>query len=166
MIDFRRLGTRLFLEHYQKLAISGFPHRHDFQPADVPKLLPHVAVVQLEGPEIARYRLAGTHIVRHLGLDPTGMNFFDLLPPELLERWVEHGRRCMEKPIGLRTLAHLSTEQGTLYEVENLVLPFANDTGKLGFFIGYLEFLEVIGASEHHAGAIQESCWDEIQLFD
>lgn len=66
---------------------DGLPHRRDFDPVDVPRLLPRLALIAAE-PEGARfryrYRLAGTEIVSRAGRDPTGKTFEDLYRDDYL----------------------------------------------------------------------------------
>ncbi|SDF52643.1 PAS domain-containing protein [Limimonas halophila] len=61
-----------FFAHWRtRLRGSAWPRRADLEPTEIPKLLPHLMITQrtLEGGE--RLRLVGTHIVDHLGFDPT-----------------------------------------------------------------------------------------------
>jgi len=53
------------------------PARNDIRPAEIPRLLPHLLLLEpLEAPSAAfRVRLAGTHVVNGLGVDPTGRLF-------------------------------------------------------------------------------------------
>lgn len=49
------------------------PARRQIDPADVPRLLPHLVISEgVEDGRRFRYRLAGTAIVHAMGLDPTG----------------------------------------------------------------------------------------------
>lgn len=62
-----------------KRAGGALPMRRDIDPAEITRLLAHVALV--DGPDDAggfRFRLAGTGIVRHLRFDPTGRRVSDL----------------------------------------------------------------------------------------
>jgi hypothetical protein len=57
----------------QRCGIGGMPGRRDIDPVDIPHLLPHIALVDIERvPLRFRYRLVGTRMVEVLGWDPTG----------------------------------------------------------------------------------------------
>lgn len=54
-------------------ARGGVPHRADIDPIDIPKLLPHIYIVQHDPACDAFYmRLVGTRLVELRGDDPTG----------------------------------------------------------------------------------------------
>jgi len=49
----------------------AIPARKDIDPAEIPALLPYLVLVDKQGGKL-RYRLAGSAIVREVGIDPTG----------------------------------------------------------------------------------------------
>jgi hypothetical protein len=63
--------------------ISGgrpLPARHDFDPLDIPHLLPHIVLFDVfDDPPSFRFRLVGTASVFNAGVDPTGQ-IFDEMP--------------------------------------------------------------------------------------
>jgi hypothetical protein len=59
------------------------PLRGDFDPAEVPRHLPHVAIFEVLGPELTLCRLAGTAWRRSLGFELTGKNVVHLYAAEL-----------------------------------------------------------------------------------
>jgi hypothetical protein len=48
------------------------PRRDDIDPVDIPKLLPHVMLVEVHGPGRYRYRLIGTANAQEHGINATG----------------------------------------------------------------------------------------------
>jgi hypothetical protein len=50
----------------------ALPRRRDLDPLDIPKLLPHVMLVEVHGPGRYRYRLIGTAIAQEQGTNATG----------------------------------------------------------------------------------------------
>jgi hypothetical protein len=66
-------GRRLFEYWREKRGARKMPCRADLAPADIPDLLPDIALVDVlgEAPHL-RYRLVGTRQVAARGLDPTG----------------------------------------------------------------------------------------------
>lgn len=56
---------------------AGLPARRDIDPLDIPALLPHLMLIDVQSaaahtPEL-RFRLVGTALVRHFGRDTTGL---------------------------------------------------------------------------------------------
>jgi len=49
------------------------PARRDIDPLDIPALLPHLMLIDVEPSAVLRFRLVGTALVRHLGRDTTGL---------------------------------------------------------------------------------------------
>lgn len=63
------------LESYwqSKCAAGGLPSRQDIDPAEIRRLLAHIALVDvLQNGGGFRYRLVGTRVVQQLAFDPTG----------------------------------------------------------------------------------------------
>jgi hypothetical protein len=66
-------GRRLFEYWREKRGARKMPARADLEPADIPDLLPDIALVDvLEAPPFLRYRLVGTRQCAARGFDPTG----------------------------------------------------------------------------------------------
>src|SRR5258708_36533592 len=64
----------------QMCAGRALPSRRDLDPVDIPKLLPHVLLVEVHDGGRYRYRLIGTENVREHGMDATGRYLDDVLP--------------------------------------------------------------------------------------
>jgi hypothetical protein len=56
----------------RKAAGRAMPRRADIDPTEIPKLLPHVRLVEVVGTGQYRYRLVGTEVRKLHGPDPTG----------------------------------------------------------------------------------------------
>jgi hypothetical protein len=63
-----------------KSAGRAMPSRRDLDPADIPKLLPHVLLVEVHEGGRYRYRLIGTENVCEHGMDATGRYLDEVLP--------------------------------------------------------------------------------------
>lgn len=69
------------LGYWQSKVVDGkLPRRADIDPAEIPKLLPHIRLVDVLGAGQYRYRLIGTEIVRVNGADHTGRYVHDMIP--------------------------------------------------------------------------------------
>lgn len=67
------LLRELYAYWRQKRAAHRMPRRRQIDPADVPRLLPHLAISEvIDAGRHFRYRLVGTAVARALGRDPTG----------------------------------------------------------------------------------------------
>jgi hypothetical protein len=55
------------------------PRRADLDPIDIPKLLPHVMLVEVHGPGRYRYRLIGTANAQEHGMNATGQFLDEVL---------------------------------------------------------------------------------------
>jgi len=65
-----RLET--FFRHWRaRLTATAWPRRADLDPIEIPRVLPHVMITQRAAGGAEYLRVVGTHIVDHLGFDPT-----------------------------------------------------------------------------------------------
>jgi hypothetical protein len=55
------------------------PTRNDLDPVDIPRLLPHVMLVEVHGPGRYRYRLIGTANAQEHGMNATGRFVHEVL---------------------------------------------------------------------------------------
>jgi hypothetical protein len=98
----------------------GLPRRRDLDPVDIPRLLPHVLLVEVAADSRYRYRLIGTESVLEHGFDATGRYLDEVLPgPEYKEHVLRLYDRCVNErrpvysesvflsPIGLHAQRHL-----------------------------------------------------------
>ena len=91
------------------------PQRRDIDPAEIPKLLPHLMITEMvEGGTRYRYRLAGTAVTEAFGRELTGLYVDEVMTGayreflERLYRTVYLNRRCVlceSKHISSRDLA-------------------------------------------------------------
>ena len=105
------------------------------------------------------YRLLGSHVVDRFGVNPTGRNFYDVIDPALVER-------CHAKPHGIYLHWEFQNQGGAVYDVENVVLPFLDESEMPTFFIGYCEFLEMLEWNGGRMRALAAPTWREFPLFD
>jgi hypothetical protein len=77
-------ACRVVLDHWLALRADRLRPRHpEFDPADVARYLPHVALFEVRSPEVTLCRLAGTAYRLTLGFELTGRNVLHLYAPEL-----------------------------------------------------------------------------------
>lgn len=108
----------------------GLPGRDRMDPLDVPSLLPHLWMANVErDPVRFRYRLIGSAVVQILGEDLTGRyfdecfeNFEGSEPQATLVEASELGR-----PAWRRGPAVLTRKDYNIKQMERIFLPFASD---------------------------------------
>lgn len=112
----------------RKRAGRRMPSRADLDPVEIPRLLPHIILVDvLRDPLRFRYRLVGTDIVEKRGFDPTGRMvgdaYFGATPGEVLGRYydiVENRRvRFIDAPF--------VEPRGWYAYSERLMMPLSSD---------------------------------------
>lgn len=72
--------NRRFMDYWLgKLEGGRMPRKAEIDPTEIPRLLPDLVVYERLASDNFRIRLAGTAVVRRLGMDPTHCNVLDLL---------------------------------------------------------------------------------------
>lgn len=104
----------------RKVGGRSVPSRRDLDPTEIPKLLPHVMLVEVHEGGRYRYRLIGTENVSEHGVDATGRYLDEVLPgPEykahvlrlydkcVLERRPVYSESLFLSPVGYKPERHL-----------------------------------------------------------
>jgi hypothetical protein len=79
------------------------PRRSSFDPTRISPLLPGIAIYEIKSRDEIVYRLAGTALVDHFGMEVTGKNFLDFWEGERREMAADAMYNCITKPCGLFT---------------------------------------------------------------
>lgn len=125
----RHLPTIAELHEYWLSRRFGrvMPRRADIDPADMPALLPHIALVDIEyEPFRVRYRVVGTKMVEYVGHDFTGLYLDELKfskPDELLALY---RRAATERAPTFRAMTWRGPD-GSVWVLENAILPLSED---------------------------------------
>ncbi|MFC7049421.1 PAS domain-containing protein [Emcibacter nanhaiensis] len=133
--------------YWQKIrADRKMPAKQDFNPSDVPSLLPYITLIDVEeNPRRYRTRLAGTENTRVLGFDPTGRYFEET--PQLsgaIKRFtwlVEH-----KEPYLYR--GSLKWSDKDFLDYYSIALPFSDDDKNVNILLFGVYYL-FIEESEH-----------------
>ncbi|NNG04156.1 MAG: PAS domain-containing protein [Inquilinus sp.] len=120
--------------HYwnNRRGTRAMPSRRDFDPVDLPKLLPGILLIDVVGVDEAdvgqyRYRVVGTAEVANRGHDPTGRpvveGFFGPSRTEALRSYeaVRRGRTFLYEPLEFTTGDHRQIDE------YSILLPFSED---------------------------------------
>lgn len=117
------------------------PRRADLDPTEIPKLLPHLQLVEVrDGGQRFRYRLAGTALVAAFGQEYTGKYLDALFTGERLAaaRHV-YGTVCRERrPVFLRNSYGTNRDMRML--ANRLYLPLSDDGHTVNVILGALTF--------------------------
>ena len=121
----------------------NFPRRSDLDPTDIPMLLPHLLLVDVEREERLRFRvrLMGTHIESVLKMTVTGQYVDEFTPTTQTRRLLAAYVDCAEN--GRPFVAHeaFRNDKGTPFRYVRLLLPLAvNTDDRVDMILGSLSF--------------------------
>jgi len=125
------LFLREFYEYWSsKCRQNRLPARADMSPADIPRLLPYLYLVDVErDPLRFRFRLVGTRVCEWFGHDATGSYVDDPLDGDLDLGMAEVYRQVVESRVP-RYVHRDIAELGTLVHCfDRLVLPLVGEDG-------------------------------------
>jgi hypothetical protein len=134
---------RQVLAYWRSKASEGrLPARSDIDPADLRAALGSLLLIEVHrpGPRF-RYRLVGTRIVDHGGIDPTG-RFVDEFP------WPEYRAMVLERLAGLLDrgrplhVRRVGVLDGRHFDYRMLWLPLAGDGRTIDMLLGCQIFRE------------------------
>lgn len=118
------------------------PQRKDFDPTDVPRHLPGILLIDVEGTTpsgegIFRYRVVGSEEVHNRGHDPTGKlvedGYFGGSMDEVLSayNYIRENRTFLYQPLDFVTSNHLRIQE------ESILLPFSEDGEQVSQILVY-----------------------------
>lgn len=130
-----RLG--LFWTFWRSIAPVGVPPKRGFDPSAVPPhLLPNLAIYERIAPDRFRIRVMGTEVVRRVGIEGTGRNVLDLLPPGPgRDRIAGFMNALLDHPCGGRSVVEDLFPSGRRSTVDILRLPLADADGRPRFLV-------------------------------
>jgi hypothetical protein len=142
-----QLGAPELIELYDywvaRRGSRPMPARADINPADIPRHLQNLMLVDvLPGEPVRfRYRLIGTRVVAATGEDRTGrlfheVKFFELYP-NMMEQYLQVVREA--RPFFSLEPFH-SDVKDTVYQVERLMLPLGPEGGRPDVLLVYFNF--------------------------
>jgi len=111
-----------------KRGLRRMPSRSDIDPADIPRLLPYVGMVEKVDDEF-RYRLAGTALVQQFGRDFTGKTLGSELSdkPEAVQAMRAIARHIFAAGHPAFITGEYETKFGNIHNASALALPLSDD---------------------------------------
>ncbi len=98
-------------------------------------VLPFTAIFAVEGNEKSVYRLVGEAWKQRIGMNPTGMNYFEMVPESNRPTAIAMSRTIIDTPCGLRLLTQQFDENGPNAVTELLCFPLGSDEPEVDGFI-------------------------------
>ena len=128
------------------------PSRADIDPADIPHLLPAIALVDIETePFRVRYRVVGTRLVQDMGHDFTGFYLDELRfdkPDELLAVY----RRAAEDKAPAFRSGTWRRPDGAFWGLETAILPLSDDGVRVTQCLAIEDFTNLRGSGFPSSG--------------
>lgn len=135
--------VRAAYEYWRSKCRDGhLPSRNDIDPTEVPRILPHVSLVEREcGTGRMRYRLLGSALVDSLGLDATGQYLDEVFP----EFDTSASKAYREQVFDMGKPSHRIGRPSVRFAkdfvgVERLYLPLADDGRRVDMVMGVIVY--------------------------
>jgi len=139
---FETEAARCLLSGYKELMArdpNRLPDRHALDLAPFPAAIPHFALCAIKLPDQCIYRIVGEQLKRRLGFNPTGRNYYDLVPEERRESACAAMNMVVRQPSGFRAEIEQVYSDGRIRIVEALALPLAGNAPEVD---GYILFAD------------------------
>lgn len=118
-------------KYWREIGKNGdqVPHRSDFRiTSEIAPLLPFLVIVEAQEDDIV-FRLVGTGLAEHQGLDITGRRYGEFGGPGQVDRALARMRVAHALPCGIRTIHTEEYARGIASEVEVAAFPLRGDNG-------------------------------------
>jgi len=115
-----------FLAHWlDARGDAPMPGPDEMAPGGMVSLLPYLRYFRWEGPDTLTFRVWGTALSDWMRMDLTGLNVFDLLPPDEIAREKARLLSLHARPCGFVQLRQVTDHLGMTRLFEFLTLPVA-----------------------------------------
>ena len=137
------LLRQLFAYWNDKRGTRRLPSRKDISPAEIPKLLPHLMMVDVaETLGDFRYRLFGTSVCQGFGWDRTGVRFAELPNIENYEEVYEGYWQTYDQAIPVYFPGRIVSKEMHFISYSRLTLPLSSDDKVVDQILGGCVFFE------------------------
>lgn len=122
---------------------AGLPGRQHVDPCAIPHLLPHLFLIDVEGPPLRfRYRLVGTAYVDLMGRDRTG-RYLDEVHPGFEGEVHRHYIDAVEqrRPVYRRGQAIFAAEKKRFLGMERIIVPLARNGADVDMILGGIVYI-------------------------
>ena len=126
-----QLQDPLLIELYayweSKRGGRAMPARRDLDPVDVPRLLPHLMLLDVHGPRTLRFRVVGSAVAAAIGRDPTGELLGTVLRGGLGQKLVDLYEGVRLSGVPCFALSEFRSQREVEIWGQRLILPLADD---------------------------------------
>jgi hypothetical protein len=132
-------SARVLATGYAQLLASGggaIPPKASLDLAPIARMLADAALAAIESPERCIYRLVGENLKNRIGFDPTGLNYYDLVPAIRRDYAMRAMNMVIAKPMGFRADIAQVYSSGEALTIESLGMPLvSHEPGVEGFIL-------------------------------
>jgi hypothetical protein len=143
-LDFRSDALRQLHQYWvSKLDGRPMPRRADIEPTEIPRLLQHIALVDVEAEPLRFYfRLIGTHITQAVDRDCTGCYFEEVYQGQILKDMVRLYSVAVHAKNPARHMSRAIYAGKDYRHYESVHLPLSEDGEAVNMILAGLEFFE------------------------
>jgi len=132
-------SAKILAAGYEKLLAAGggaIPPKASLDLSPIARMLADAALLAIESPEHCVFRLVGENLKNRIGFDPTGLNYYDLVP-EIRRGYAQRAMNMViAKPMAFRADLEQVYSSGEVLMIETLGMPLAsNEAGVVGFIL-------------------------------
>ena len=119
-------------------AEGPLPARSQFRPNEIASLLPYVYLLEHKSAEEMMVRLMGTALDEISAVPITGLNYFDVCPPQDVPLYIEINENLHALPCASMVVRDITFENGKNYTLSSLGFPMTDEAGVLTYSIGLM----------------------------
>lgn len=117
------------------------PCRADIEPTEIPRLLQHIALVDVEAEPLRfHFRLVGTHITQAVDRDSTGCYFEEVYQGETFDDMVRLYSVAVHAKKPVRHMSRAIYAGKDYRQYESIHLPLSEDGNTVNMILAGLEF--------------------------
>lgn len=118
---------------------GAIPLKNQFDVARFVKAIPHLALCAIKKPDRCIYRVAGEGLKERIGFNPTGQNYYDLVPAERRTYAAQAMHMAIDVPCGFRSVIEQQYSSALAVTVEAVGFPLITEESDVD---GYLIFAD------------------------
>jgi hypothetical protein len=142
------------------------PLRREIEPGEIPRLLPHLQIVERVEGEGFRYRLAGSATVQGYGFDPTGKFTHEILPPPRHRIASRHYSIVFDSGRALFARNSYVKDSYQTVIISRIILPLSLDGEGVGMLLLGHTFASPAPEEQSAPGTTGDVDSDEFQFLD
>jgi|TARA_R110002072_G_scaffold272306_4_gene432471 hypothetical protein len=129
-MDLKTEGAQTLLAYWKSRKGDGrLPSTADLDLVDLAPILSNMVIYEHDGSDFT-VRFFGTEMVRRLGVDLTGTKTSAFIDQPFGKLIIGHLIQVIDGPTMLTSEYHSQTNEGPVLEMEQIMLPWANEKGE------------------------------------